>query len=388
MAKIKNVRIEQPNTLVKEEKRLSLKQEFKRIKEQVREIPRAKKIFYLAITAATLIIMILLGCFVTGIKQNIYMIGLSALLMLVTFICHKPLKLHKQDYLKVLSIFAIILCLVALLFSMISMTDWKKQSMINQEIKMAKKDSILIVETDLVEIYLNCNDKKIYAISNINGQKYVNQNTWSVAEESEYYNLYNVGIQYQTSHSEISELFIYPPSSYTTTGYDYLVEFMYNKQRYVTRIFLPGYLDFHYPTSTHLFQFRYANSDDKVYDVRRIDEYLLFQSTYSTFSTPFKNVTYTSNKEFFYVRYNRYVRAHENVTEDIVELKEENVVFINSINVMSSSISKVNFFYVGDVVNETFVAAFPVIEIVYENGTCDIAIIKDIDAANIEAAIT
>ena len=388
MAKIKNVRIEQPITPKKHESSTSLKQEIKKIKAKFNEVPKAKKIFYLSITLFVLTAMIVIGCLATGMKQSLLMAGLLAIVVITTAICHKPIELKKHDYIKAISIFAIILCVVSFAFSIVSMTDWKEQSVINKEVRTAKKDSILIVETDLVEIYVNCNDQKVYAVSNINGQKYVNQNSWSAAEESEYYNLYNVGIQYNISNSEISELFIYPPSPYTTTGYDYLIEFIYNKQRYVTRIFLPGYVDFNYPVSTHLFQFRYANTEDKTYDVRRIDEYLLFQSTYSTFSTPFKNVTYTSANEYFYVRYNRYLRAHEEVADAVEEINEKNVVFINSIQVMSSTISKVNFFYIGDVINETFVAAFPVMEIVYANGTCDIAIIKDIDIANISSAIT
>jgi hypothetical protein len=74
-------------------------------------------------------------------------------------------------------------------------------------------------------------------------------------------------------------------------------------------------------------------------------------------------------------------------SDEVEEIENSNIRFINSVLVISPFIEKVNFFWVGEVVGETFVATTPVIEIVYTDQTSDIAIIKDINAGAIKAIL-
>ena len=101
----------------------------------------------------------------------------------------------------------------------------------------------------------------------------------------------------------------------------------------------------------------------------------------------FENVKYTSEQEYFYVRYNRYLAAYME-SEDYDEIDEKNVRFAKTLLTMSTTIKKINFFWIGEEVNGQFVASIPVMEIVYDNGTCDIAIIKDISPESLGSAVT
>jgi hypothetical protein len=129
----------------------------------------------------------------------------------------------------------------------------------------------------------------------------------------------------------------------------------------------------------------YGENINTVYEVNKVDGYLLFQSEYSSFSTPFENVKYSEN-EFFYVRYNRYMRQYTG-SDEIDEIEQENVRYINSVLVVSPTIKKVNFFWIGETVENVFTATTPVIEVVYDDGTSDIAIIKDINAGAVKTIL-
>jgi hypothetical protein len=118
-----------------------------------------------------------------------------------------------------------------------------------------------------------------------------------------------------------------------------------------------------------------------------LDVDIPFQSDYSSFATPFENVKYTSDQEYFYVRYNRYLEQYME-SDDYEKLDEKNVRFAKTLLTISTTISKINFFWIGEEVNGQFIASLPVMEIVYDNGTCDIAIIKDISPESLQSAVT
>ena len=54
---------------------------------------------------------------------------------------------------------------------------------------------------------------------------------------------------------------------------------------------------------------------------------------------------------------------------------------------MSPLIDKVTFYVIGEEHDGVFEASFPLIEIVYDNETSDIAVIKDIDMTNIKQIV-
>jgi hypothetical protein len=74
--------------------------------------------------------------------------------------------------------------------------------------------------------------------------------------------------------------------------------------------------------------------------------------------------------------------------EDYEEIGEENVRFAKTLVTLSTKIKKINFFWIGYTANGQFIASTPVMEIVYEDNTCDIAIIKDITPDDLANAIT
>jgi hypothetical protein len=386
MSKIHNIRIDRHQSEQIHER--SFKEEIKfryaNLKQKIKNTPKSKKIFFIVLMFVNLIIMTFLGFTFAGMKQSIFMTILLVIDLFVTLILFKTLSLKKSDFLKVLALFCILLTLISSFFSLYIALNLDKFFAINAEISQAKRNSVLVLETSMVEVYINYEDQMVYAISNIDGQKYVNQNHWCEEDSSEFYNLYTIGFQMDSPDEELTELFIYPPSPYTMTGYDYLIEFIYNKQRYVTKIFIPGYIDLKAKASSKLCKLTYKNNDSRYFDVRRIDNYLVFQGEYSAFATPFQNVEYSSDNEYFFLRYNRYLRA---MNPDIAlsdEITENNVRFARSLSVMSTSIKKINFFWIGTTTsNGVFVAEFPVIEIIYNNNTCDVAVIRDIDPANL-----
>jgi hypothetical protein len=296
---------------------------------------------------------------------------------------HKKLKTFAQTAF----IFFLTLTIVSSSFFIYGQLNVGNAIAIRDEINAAKDGSIKILSTDLAEIYVNMDDMKVYSITDIADQKYVNSNHITTADKSEYYFLYNVGVQMESPDSQFSDVYIYPPTPHTVTGYEYLLEFKYNGTLYITKIFLPGYVDMTKNVSAIMFVLTYANTDEKYYVVNRLDDYLLFQSDYSSFATPFENVKYTSDQEYFYVRYNRYLEQYME-SDEYEKLDEKNVRFAKTLLTMSTTISKINFFWIGEEVNGQFVASLPVMEIVYDNGTCDIAIIKDISPESLQSAVT
>lgn len=254
-----------------------------------------------------------------------------------------------------------------------------------QEIKTVEKSSEMLISTECANLYLDPDNKIIYTISDMGKGKYINKYFLSNYNTSEYLFLYNVGIQVPYKSEQVSDFFLYPPTPHTITSYEYLVEVTINGERYIGKAFIPGLVNFKNNASSVLFYIRYSEDSTKYYLVSKIDEYLVFQSDVSTFSTIYKNVKY-SEKEYFYVRYNRYLSEIYGIN-NYEPLDETNVKYINSLQTISPTIQKINFFWVGSIENETFIATTPVVEVVYANGTSDIAIIRDIDAKRIESII-
>ena len=386
MARIQNKRIKSnSNNNVKEQR--YVKPTIEAIKSAIKNVSKATKIFVLSLILFNIASMITMGILTSGITQSVLMVVLFVINMIATTIFSIWNKPRKLNFLYSCVSFFLVLTLISSSFLLYGELGIDKAFAINKEIAEVTADSTKILSTDMVDVYVNLDKMEAYSVSNIAGQKYVNSNKFSVAEESEYYFLYNVGIQMLSPISEITELFVYPPTPHTTTGYEYLLEIKYNNQLYVTKVFLPGYLDMNNSLSAQMFVLTYTSSNEKYYVVNRVDNYLVFQSDYSTFSTPYENVKYTSDQEFFYVRYNRYLSEYMD-DEDYEEIGEENVRFARTLVTLSTKIKKINFFWIGYTVNEQFVASTPVMEIVYEDNTCDIAIIKDITPDDLASAIT
>lgn len=385
MASLHNSRIQ--NTKDKREKQEFVRPTIRKIKEAIKTTDKKTKIFLLAIFLFNIVSMICIGIFTTGILQSILFFILFAINAIFAVVfnlwVHKRLKTFAQTAF----IFFLTLTIVSSSFLIYGQFNVGNAIAIRDEINTAKEGSIKILSTDLAEIYVNMNDMKVYSITDIADQKYVNSNHITPADKSEYYFLYNVGVQMASPDSQFSDVYIYPPTPHTVTGYEYLLEFKYNGTLYITKIFLPGYVDMTKNVSSIMFVLTYANTEEKYYVVNRLDDYLLFQSDYSSFSTPFENVKYTSDQEYFYVRYNRYLEQYME-SDDYEKLDEKNVRFAKTLLTMSTTISKINFFWIGEEVNGKFIASLPVMEVVYDNGTCDIAIIKDISPESLQSAVT
>ena len=386
MAKLQNKRIK--NVYGEQQRKVSfVKPTLYKIKTYFRDMSNKRKIFLLSLTIANIIAMILIGIFTTSIPQSIAMVGLFICNLIAIFVFNFWTRNKLATFIQSGVSFFLILTLVSTAFLIYGNIGIGDSFMINREIAAVKKDAIKVISTDYADIYINLDKMEAYTISDIADQKYVNTNKFAPAEDSEYYFLYNVGIQMASSDSQIEDVYIYPPTPHTTTGYDYLLEIKYQNQVYVTKVFLPGYVDLNKNVSATMFALTYASTSEKYYVVNRIDEYLVFQSEFSTFSTPYKNVKYTSDQEYFYVRYNRYLEAYME-SDDYTEIHESNVKFAKSLLTLSTTINKVNFFWIGEEINGQFVASIPVMEIVYDNGTCDIAIIKDISPEDLSSAVT
>lgn len=386
MAKLQNKRIK--NVYGEQQRRVSfVKPTLYKIKTYFRDMSKKRKIFLLSLTIANIIAMILIGIFTTSIPQSIAMVGLFICNLIAIFVFNFWTRNKLATFIQSGVSFFLILTLVSTAFLIYGNIGIGDSFMINREIAAVKKDAIKVISTDYADIYINLDKMEAYTISDIADQKYVNTNKFAPAEDSEYYFLYNVGIQMASPDSQIEDVYIYPPTPHTTTGYDYLLEIKYRNQVYVTKVFLPGYVDLNKNVSATMFALIYASTSEKYYVVNRIDEYLVFQSEFSTFSTPYKNVKYTSDQEYFYVRYNRYLEAYME-SDDYTEIQENNVKFAKSLLTLSTTINKVNFFWIGEEINGQFVASIPVMEIVYDNGTCDIAIIKDISPEDLSSAVT
>ena len=386
MARIQNKRIKTKYENNTPEKRY-VKPTIDSIKSTIKNISKPVKIFVLSLIVFNIISMILLGILTSGIAQSIFMVALFAVNIIASAIFSIWNKPKKLNFLCSCISFFLILTIISSSFLLYGELGIDKAFAVNKEISEVTSNSTKILSTDMVDIYVNLDKMEAYSVSNIAGQKYVNTNKFSIAEESEYYFLYNVGIQLNSPTASITEMFVYPPTPHTTTGYEYLLEIKYNNQLYVTKVFLPGYLNLENNVSSQMFVLTYTSSQEKFYVVNRVDDYFVFQSDYSTFSTPYENVKYTSDQEFFYVRYNRYLSEYMD-GEDYEEIGEENVRFAKTLVTLSTKIKKINFFWIGYTANEQFIASTPVMEIVYEDDTCDIAIIKDITPDDLANAIT
>ena len=359
-----------------------------KIKQKWQELTNPEKLFLLITFAVNFVSMALIGCFITGFVQSL----LVVLLFILDLIAVLTFNLWHENKLKrtilVVTMYFLIFSLISTSFLLWNSLNTKHFFSVQKEISQVKKTSELLLSSEMADIYIDTTNKKVYSISNISGTKYVNQNSWVESDKSEFYFLYNLGIEIQDLKSNVvSSVCVFPPTPNTTTGYDYLIEFIYEGKTYVTQVFIPGYLVFGLAPSTAMFTLAY--NDSRYYNVSRLDSYLLFQSDYSTFSAEFRNVKYASDNEYFYARYNRYLDAFYNDDVEFTPINENNVRFAKSLVPLSSSVKKINFFWVGETNSSgVFIGTTPVIEIIYNNGTCDIAVIKDIDAMNLYSAIS
>lgn len=387
MSKISNQRLDR-----RKEKEVKLDNDFKKTLKEFKtgfsNMSIAIKIYFLVFVLLNLASMILIGIFCASIVQAIAFVGLMIFDIASVIIFKKVAKPTSKVFMRSIALFMALLCCVSTLFTLYGQLGWGQMFSIKSQIKEIEKTCDKVVSTPLVDVYVNLNDKKVYSISNIADQKYINESTFSIYEESEYSFLYNVGIQLNTEIDGVKEIYLYPPTPNTVTGYEYLLELDYESQKYVAKVFIPGIVEFPLSAKAQMFALTYKSSDERFYIVSKFDKYLLFQSEYSSFSTPFENVKYTSEKEYFYVRYNRYLEAFYGDEVEYEEIGEKNVRFISSYIPMSTVISKVNFFWVGIETNGKFTATLPVIEIVYIDNTCDIAVIKDVVASDIKSVVT
>lgn len=358
---------------------------FLKIKTKIGDMSKKRRRFLLITTAVD----VLLLCVLTFVNPEILKHFLTVVLLLLNvtacIVFNLFTKRKAYTYLQIipvfLSSFIVISTLSSVVFSNLDLNSINT----NRQISKIKKRSELILSTEMSDVYINIDDMVIYTVSNLSGNKYVNKSYVTESEGSEYYYLYSMGMEIKPETELINDVYIYTPTPYTMTGYDYLVEFEVSDTRYISRVFIPGMIDFQHSGSSHIMDLYYGKDAETKYEVYRVNDYLMFQSDNSTFSSRFENVKY-AEKEYFYVRYNRYMRAFLE-TEEVEEIGEKNVKYIHSILAVSPKIEKVNFFWVGEVENEVFVASTPVMEIVYTDGTSDISIIKDINAGAIQAVV-
>jgi hypothetical protein len=395
MAKLKNKRLQTNGPITNKkktekqprEKKHLIKKAMKSIKEWFLNMPFDLRIFYSTMFVLMFVGIFLIAILTNGILQSglIVCFLLLATLTSVAFVCIK--KRSKHVITSIVAMFCIILTIVSFGMELYLASGIQDSIEINSQIADIKKSSTEFLSTDYATVYLNLDEMKVYTVSNFGGEKYVNENKFSPSEESEYFELYNIGIQIYSQVPEVDKLFIYPPTPSTITGYDYLIEIEHKNQSYVTKVFIPGFVNLDRYMDKQLFSIAYANSNN-FYIVSRLNGYFIFQSDLMSWSSPYKNVSYTSEKEYFYVRYNRYLREYwgDDFEEDD-EIGEENVRFGRSFKVISPTIQKVNIFWVGHVENNVFIATTPVMEVIYKDNTCDIVMLKDIDISNIDGIV-
>ena len=387
MSLIKNKRLAREIIDVEERKRprQTARERFASILSPIRDMERRRLIFCASIFVSNLICFIVVVILKNSTTQILTTVGVLLLDIVSCFVFGLFHRRRAITYVQVLAIFFSLLSIVSLSGRLISFFTSNRSISLNLQITDIKKESDLLLSTEHADVYLDKKNMIIYSISDTFGAKYINKSYPVVSEKSEYYFLYNVGMEIKPEVDSVSSVYLYPPTPHTTTGYDYLIEFTCNNVQYVARVFIPGVVDFNHNISSHMLDISYGENINTVYEVNKVDGYLLFQSEYSSFSTPFENVKYSEN-EFFYVRYNRYMRQYTG-SDEVDEIEEENVRYINSVLVVSPTIKKVNFFWIGETVENVFNATTPVIEVVYDDGTSDIAIIKDINAGAVKTIL-
>ena len=395
MAKLKNKRLQSnvQSTNKKKiekqprEKKHVIRKSIQKVKEWFLAMPLDLRVFYSVMLAVIFAGILLLAILTNGILQSGLIVCFLVATTLATTIFTLIRKRSKYVIVSVVAMFCIVLTLISFGIEVYLASGIQDNIELNAQIADIKKNSTKFLSTDYATVYMNLEEMKVYTVSNFGGEKYINENKFSPSEESEYFELYNIGIQVYSQVPEVDKLFVYPPTPSTITGYDYLIEIEHKNQSYVTKVFIPGFVNLDRYMDGQVFSISYTNTDN-FYVVSRLNGYLIFQSDLKSWASPYKNVTYTSDKEYFYVRYNRYLREYwgdEFKEED--EIGEENVKFGRSFQTMSPTIQKVNIFWIGHVENETFIATAPVMEIIYKDNTCDIVLLKDIDITNIDGIV-
>lgn len=395
MAKLKNKRLQSnvQSTNKKKiekqprEKKHVIRKSIQKVKEWFLAMPLDLRVFYSVMLAVIFVGIFLLAILTNGILQSGLIVCFLVVTTLATTIFTLLRKRSKYVIVSVVAMFCIVLTLISFGIEVYLASGIQDNIELNAQIADIKKNSTEFLSTDYATVYMNLEEMKVYTVSNFGGEKYINENKFSPSEESEYFELYNIGIQVYSQVPEVDKLFVYPPTPSTITGYDYLIEIEHKNQSYVTKVFIPGFVNLDRYMDGQVFSISYTNTDN-FYIVSRLNGYLIFQSDLKSWASPYKNVTYASDKEYFYVRYNRYLREYwgdEFKEED--EIGEENVKFGRSFQAMSPTIQKVNIFWIGHVENETFIATAPVMEIIYKDNTCDIVLLKDIDISNIDGIV-
>ena len=124
-----------------------------------------------------------------------------------------------------------------------------------------KQTSTLVLSTDYVDLYVDPDNMLVYSVCDIDGEKYIDQKNVVKADDSEFYHLFNIGIEikHKETTSAIEEVFLYNPTPFTTTGCEYLLEYVYNDVRYVSRVFLTGIIDYNSAMFEYQFAIHYNN---------------------------------------------------------------------------------------------------------------------------------
>jgi hypothetical protein len=197
MAKIKNKRLDfdngnashghQNKVKKQKEKKHRIKDSFNSIKSLFSELPLDLKLFFTIMFVVIVAGIISIAMFTNGILQSGLMVVFLAITIIASLMFSMIRNRSKYVIVTTVAMFCVLLTLVSFFMELYIAFGIKENIQLNIEISEIKKSSEEIITTDFANIYLNLDEMSVYSISDIENQKYINKNTLSPSEESEYY---------------------------------------------------------------------------------------------------------------------------------------------------------------------------------------------------------
>lgn len=279
------------------------------------------------------------------------------------------------------------ICILITLLNCYALLDsnfgWSRNATFSEVVKNVSSTSELVYQSDYTKLYVDIENKRLYSISDIKtgtGQ-YFYQTNLSPQDESEYKTLYSTGIKLTSLSNKIPEIVVHPTTISTLTGYEQLFELKIDDVIYIAPTFFMGKFNVNDDTFDKIVDIKYGDNGIQNYEVYKMQDGNLFiQNNLSAFITPCVNVQYDSNIKF-QNRFTEYMQAFNNGYSLPAELT---FGFFNSIEGKGDNIERVSFYY--EIYNME-IQGGSLMEIVYKDGTADVAYVKEMYAENLTAVM-
>lgn len=328
------------------------------------------KILIIASTIISIIILIIL----MNIKNTmIANITILSTMLLGTIFAIIIAKIKKRNILKYIStsLSCFLICLV--LFNIFAYLDmqigWSSRIEYNKIEHSIKSTSDLIYKTDQTKLYYDNKNQILYSICEIENEFHILQGHVTNAQKTEYTDLYGNGFKAKNLSKNLKELYIHEPTTSTISTNEYILEMINNNdETFVGKALIVGTID-EINNYEKVLEISYG---EYYYDIYKDIENknFLIHNNLETTRTPYLNTPH-KDEDYFSYRFEKYMQEFDKANTE--EADGSNYIFKVQFTEEIKNNDKVKRITVYDQIENEIYTIGSFIEIVYNDGTSDIA---------------